>query len=285
MKREFATMIQAKTKVNILEKLEADKNALRDLWPRQSSWNIQTNQPRQIPIGSQYPEPLPLELAIYWDVCPFLLDYVIQACEFASRQAAEVCFEMGILPDAKKGKKKAIETPIKNSDDNTLMDIEISQPEVNQSTPSTMLITTELKDDKSFQPVLSKSQKKKHRKKEKAEREALKANKKSASSLDPSAKQFIPSTKVVENEASTVITGYLPDPNSQVFVRDIIVYDISAKWDNITIINALSDWGKVISMTVKRQKKYKTLCVKFEMAQLFRNYEKHWMAPLLGIPV
>ncbi|GBC09755.1 hypothetical protein RclHR1_00910005 [Rhizophagus clarus] len=64
---------------------------------------------------------------------------------------------------------------------------------------------------------------------------------------------------MVENEASTVITGYQSAHNSQAFVRDIIVYDIPVKWDNYTIINALSAWEKVISMTVKRQKKYKTL--------------------------
>ncbi|GBB89538.1 hypothetical protein RclHR1_16240007 [Rhizophagus clarus] len=38
-------------------------------------------------------------------------------------------------------------------------------------------------------------------------------------------------------------------------------------------------------MTVKRQKKYKTLRIKIEISQLFRNYEKHWMAPLMGFPV
>ncbi|GBC06153.1 hypothetical protein RclHR1_06660006 [Rhizophagus clarus] len=149
------------------------------------------------------------------------------------------------------------------------------------------------------------------RQKAKAEREAAKALKSSHSSLDPLVKQFTPpkrdestgnetliqppekkaksldkpnTRKVVKNEASTVITGYQPALNSQAFVRDIIVYDIPAKWDNFTIINALFDWGKVISMTVKRQKKYKTLCVKLEISQLFRNYEKHWIAPLIGFP-
>ncbi|GBB97064.1 hypothetical protein RclHR1_29040001 [Rhizophagus clarus] len=82
-----------------------------------------------------------------------------------------------------------------------------------------------------------------------------------------------------------VITGYQPAHNSQAFIRDIIVYDIPAKWDNYTIINALSAWGKVISMTVKWQKKYKTLHVKLEISQLFKNYEKHWMAPLMGFRV
>ncbi|GES90528.1 hypothetical protein RCL_jg13620.t1 [Rhizophagus clarus] len=174
---------------------------------------------------------------------------------------------MGIPPESKKGKEAIIDAPIKNSDDNASMDIEISQPEVNQSTSNTTLITNESENDTSFQPVLSKLQKKKQHKKAKVEQVAVEANKSSASSLDPLAKQFIPlkrdqttgketlappleknvrfhnvlnTRKMIKNEASTIITGYLPNPNSQVFVHDIIVYDIPAKWDNIIIINALS---------------------------------------------
>ncbi|GBB90980.1 hypothetical protein RclHR1_18050005 [Rhizophagus clarus] len=311
-KREFVNMIQAKTTVKLLEKLEGDKQTLRDLWPRISSWNIQEDQPRQIPIGSQYPDQLPLELSKYWDVCFFFIDYCLWICAVASQDAVLAYYEIGVPSESKKEKELTIDAPIKNSDDNVSMDIEISQPEANQLTSNTTLITKESEDDTSFQPVLSKSQKKKQCKKAKVEHEAAKANKSSASSLDPLAKRFTPPKrdkitdkeiltsppekkvksqdmpnirKVIENKASTVITGYLPAYNSQAFVQDIIVYDIPAKWDNITIINALSEWGKVISMTVKRQKKYKTLRVKFEMVELFRNYKKHWIAPLLDISV
>ncbi|GBB97065.1 hypothetical protein RclHR1_29040002 [Rhizophagus clarus] len=76
------------------------------------------------------------------------------------------------------------------------MDIEISPPVINQSTSNMTPITNEPPDETSFQPVLSKSQKKKQRKKDKLEREAAKANKGSHSSLDLLAKQFIPSTRV-----------------------------------------------------------------------------------------
>ncbi|GBB98248.1 hypothetical protein RclHR1_03180013 [Rhizophagus clarus] len=38
-------------------------------------------------------------------------------------------------------------------------------------------------------------------------------------------------------------------------------------------------------MTVKRQKKYKTLRVKLEISQFFKNYEKHWIALLMGFSV
>ncbi|GBC01517.1 hypothetical protein RclHR1_04210003 [Rhizophagus clarus] len=175
--------------------------------------------------------------------------------------------------------------PIIGEDSNAQMDIEISIPDANQSTSNMMPITNESTEDSSFKLVLSKSQKKKQRKKEKAEREATKAAKSSHSFLDPSAKAFTPpvrlglledktimqlpekkaksqdklnTRKVVENEASTVITEYQPANNSQAFVQDIIVYDIPAKWDNYMTINALFAWGKVIFMTVKWQKKYKT---------------------------
>ncbi|GBB98565.1 hypothetical protein RclHR1_32630001 [Rhizophagus clarus] len=214
--------------------------------------------------------------------------------------------------DTKSGQVEKQDAPIIAEDTNALMDIEISSIEANQSTSNTTPITKDIPDESSFQPVLSKSQKKKQRRKAKAERVADKANQSAKSSLDPSAKPFTSPTrtehagdeipilppkkkaksddkpntrKVVENEASTVITGYQPAHNSQAFVHDIIVYDVPVKWDNYTIINALSARGKVISMTVKRQKKYKTLRVKLEISQFFKNYEKHWMAPLMGFPI
>ncbi|GBC06069.1 hypothetical protein RclHR1_06600003 [Rhizophagus clarus] len=258
-----------------------------------------------------YPGHISRELSRYWDICPFILDYVQVLAKDTLESALELS-RQNLEKVSKLGQEITQDAPIIDSDANAQMDIEISIPEVNQSTTNMMLITKESNDETSFQPVLSKSQKKKQRKKVKAEREAAKAQKSSSSSLDPFAKQFTPpmqeevtgnetltqppekkakspdkpnTRKVVKNEVSTVITGYQPALNSQAFVRDIIVYDIPAKWDNITIINALSDWGKVISMTVKWQKKYKTLRVKIEISQLFRNYEKHWMAPLIGFPV
>ncbi|GBC05631.1 hypothetical protein RclHR1_06330001 [Rhizophagus clarus] len=168
------------------------------------------------------------------------------------------------------------------------MDMEISITEANQSTSNTMQITKESNEDSGFKPILSKSQKKKLRKKEKAEREVNKTVKSLKVSLDPSAKVFTPPTKVIENEASTVITGYLPANNSQAFVRDIIVYDIPAKWDNYTTINALSAWKKVISMTIKRQKKYKTLHVNKMVSSVLvlkeRKERERYQAVVLNPP-
>ncbi|GES86322.1 hypothetical protein GLOIN_2v1871772 [Rhizophagus clarus] len=212
--------------------------------------DIQKNVPLRACGELRYPAEGHLELSKYWDVCPVLISYIQSLSKFTLKRALLRSWQM--LEKASKLRQKA-----------------------------------------------------------KAEREAAKALKSSHSSLDPLVKQFTPpkrdestgnetliqppekkaksldkpnTRKVVKNEASTVITGYQPALNSQAFVRDIIVYDIPAKWDNFTIINALFDWGKVISMTVKRQKKYKTLCVKLEISQLFRNYEKHWIAPLIGFP-
>ncbi|GBC05899.1 hypothetical protein RclHR1_00650018 [Rhizophagus clarus] len=184
---------------------------------------------------------------------------------------------------SKLGQVENQDTPIIDSDANAQMDIEISYLEANQSTTNTTLITKESNDETSFQPVLSKSQKKKQCKKAKTEQEAVKALKSSRFSLDPPAKQKLGRRQAKYKKGG--LTGYQPALNSQAFVRDIIVYDIPAKWNNFTITNALSDWENVISMTVKRQKKYKILRVKLEISQLFRNYEKHWMAPLMGFPV
>ncbi|GES78325.1 hypothetical protein RCL_jg28513.t1 [Rhizophagus clarus] len=134
----------------------------------------------------------------------------------------------------KSGQVENQDTPIIGSDANAQMDIEISYLEANQLTTNMTLITKESNDETSFQPVLSKSQKKKQRKNAKAEREASKALKSSHSSLDPFTKQFTPpkrdestgnetlnqppekkarlpdkpnTRKLVKNEASTVIIG------------------------------------------------------------------------------
>ncbi|GBB97134.1 hypothetical protein RclHR1_29200002 [Rhizophagus clarus] len=59
-----------------------------------------------------------------------------------------------------------------------------------------------------------------------------------------------------EDEANYIVTGFLPSP-------------------------------AIISIQVKRQKKYKTVRCKFEMNELFLEYDtnKSWMAPLNALPV
>ncbi|GBB88888.1 hypothetical protein RclHR1_01550022 [Rhizophagus clarus] len=309
--KEFIDNLKGHFGLCLLENIERERKDLQKRWSRASSWDIQKNVPLQACGQLGYPGQVAQELSKYWDVCPVLLEYIQTLAKFtlervllSSRQMSEEVSQLGqdVNQDA----------PIIVSDANAQMDIEISPSETNQSTSNMMPITNNtILDDISFQSVVSKSQKKKLRRKAKAECEATKAANGSHSSLDPSAKTFTPPTqldqgdetlipppekkakpqgkpntrKVVKNEASTVITGYQPAHNSQAFVQDIIVYDVPAKWDNYTTINALAVWGKVISMTVKRQKKYKTLHVKLEISQFFKNYEKHWMAPLMGFPV
>ncbi|GES85432.1 hypothetical protein GLOIN_2v1765605 [Rhizophagus clarus] len=89
-----------------------------------------------------------------------------------------------------------------------------------------------------------------------------------------------------EDEANYIITGFQPSPISKA-IRDILIYDIPAKWSNLDILKHLASWGRVISLQVKRQKKYKTVRCKFEMTELFMEYDinKSWMAPLNALPV
>ncbi|GET03986.1 hypothetical protein GLOIN_2v1690538 [Rhizophagus clarus] len=75
-----------------------------------------------------------------------------------------------------------------------------------------------------------------------------------------------------EDEANYIVTGFLPSPLSTA-VRDILIYDIPAKWSNIDILQHLSSWSRIISIQVKRQKKYKTVRCKFEMNELFLEYD------------
>ncbi|GES84312.1 hypothetical protein GLOIN_2v1791351 [Rhizophagus clarus] len=62
--------------------------------------------------------------------------------------------------------------------------------------------------------------------------------------------------KVQDAEAAQVITGYQAPSECQ-FVQDILIYDIPAKWDNYELLSYLSTWGNVISISTKRQRKYK----------------------------
>ncbi|GBB89622.1 hypothetical protein RclHR1_16360002 [Rhizophagus clarus] len=89
-----------------------------------------------------------------------------------------------------------------------------------------------------------------------------------------------------EDEVNYIVTGFLPSPKSTT-IRDILINDIPAKWSNFDILQHLSSWGRVISIQVKRQKKYKTVRCIFEMNELFMKYDtnKSWMALLNALPV
>ncbi|GBC02408.1 hypothetical protein RclHR1_04600008 [Rhizophagus clarus] len=90
--------------------------------------------------------------------------------------------------------------------------------------------------------------------------------------------------KVQDAEAAQVITEYQAPSRCQ-FVRDILIYDVPAKWDNYELLFHLSTWGNVISISTKCQRKYKMVRCKLVILEFFQNYEAQWMAPLAGIPI
>ncbi|GBC06931.1 hypothetical protein RclHR1_07150001 [Rhizophagus clarus] len=114
----------------------------------------------------------------------------------------------------------------------------------------------------------------------------------SSSSLKPTAKPFVSRTKGEKSkykssndlgdDATQIITGYHPNTSLGQYVRDILIYDVPAKWENITILDYLKAWGNVISVTVKKQKKYKTVQCKLEIMHTFDTWERDhlWIAPL-----
>ncbi|GET01988.1 hypothetical protein GLOIN_2v1871772 [Rhizophagus clarus] len=89
--------------------------------------------------------------------------------------------------------------------------------------------------------------------------------------------------KVQDDEAAQVITRYQAPSGCQ-FVRDILIYDVPAKWDNYELLSHLSTWGNIISLSTKRQRKYKTVRCKLVISEFFQNYKTQWMASLAGIP-
>ncbi|GES84239.1 hypothetical protein GLOIN_2v1765605 [Rhizophagus clarus] len=113
----------------------------------------------------------------------------------------------------------------------------------------------------------------------------------SSSSLKPTAKPFVSRTKGEKSkdksndlgdDATHIITGYRPNPSLGQYVRDIFIYDVPAKWENITLLDYLKVWGNVISVTIKKQKKYKTVRYKLEIMHAFDTWERDhlWIAPL-----
>ncbi|GES98670.1 hypothetical protein RCL_jg5545.t1 [Rhizophagus clarus] len=111
-------------------------------------------------FGLAYPDQVSLELLKYWNVCPFLLDYVQSLAKFTLEGALVHLWQIS-EEGAKMDQEAKQDAPIIDSEANAQMDIEIILPVANQSTTNTTLITKESYDETSFQPVLSKSQKKK----------------------------------------------------------------------------------------------------------------------------
>ncbi|GBC00516.1 hypothetical protein RclHR1_03890001 [Rhizophagus clarus] len=80
----------------------------------------------------------------------------------------------------------------------------------------------------------------------------------SNSSLKPMAKPFVFRTKSEKTKdnsndlgdnATQILTGYHFNPSLGRYVYDILIYDVPAKWENITILDYLKAWSNVISVT------------------------------------
>jgi viroplasmin and RNaseH domain-containing protein len=60
-----------------------------------------------------------------------------------------------------------------------------------------------------------------------------------------------------------MITGHvLTNENN---VKDVIIYNILTKWSHEKLLNELMLWGKMISASIKTQKKYYTVQLKIEL--------------------
>ncbi|GBC01174.1 hypothetical protein RclHR1_00410001 [Rhizophagus clarus] len=76
---ELFDFLKEKFEVCILESLERKRKSLNRLWLCSNSWDIQQNVPYiQTERIFRYPGNTSLELAKYWDVCPFFLEYAQQ---------------------------------------------------------------------------------------------------------------------------------------------------------------------------------------------------------------
>ncbi|GBB87729.1 hypothetical protein RclHR1_01420032 [Rhizophagus clarus] len=101
----------------------------------------------------------------------------------------------------------------------------------------------------------------------------------SSSTLKPDAKSFVPKIKKVKTtvsdpNATHIITGYHSNPSLGQYVCDILIYDIPAKWDNVKLLEYLKVWGNIISVIVKKQKKYKTVRCKLNIMHAFSIWKK-----------
>ncbi|GBB91491.1 hypothetical protein RclHR1_18810001 [Rhizophagus clarus] len=93
----------------------------------------------------------------------------------------------------------------------------------------------------------------------------------SSSTLKPDAKSFTSKSKkvrIIESDlnATHIITGYHLNPRLRQYVCDILIYDIPAKWNNVELLEYLKIWGNIISVTVKKQKNYKTVRFRWFLA-------------------
>jgi len=84
-----------------------------------------------------------------------------------------------------------------------------------------------------------------------------------------------------------VLTGHVPSKENETKVREMVIYDIPSIWPAEKCLQELNEWGKVISMSAKIQKKFQTLRVKMELtsSMVIRFDKNDWMVGLGNIPV
>jgi hypothetical protein len=91
--------------------------------------------------------------------------------------------------------------------------------------------------------------------------------------------------KTQRQEVLRVMTEHKPASHQK--VHEIMVYDVPSTWRPEKIMNELTLWGKMLSISIKTQKKYHSLCVRIEL-NLFKATafdRKDWTTDLGGIPV
>ncbi|GBB92102.1 hypothetical protein RclHR1_19650001 [Rhizophagus clarus] len=84
-----------------------------------------------------------------------------------------------------------------------------------------------------------------------------------------------------------IITGYQLDVNEVNLTLDLIVYDNPAKWNNYQLLSKLNKWRKVMSVSMRVQKKYQIARVKLALnhncLKAYNNGD--WTVSLSSIPV
>ena len=78
-------------------------------------------------------------------------------------------------------------------------------------------------------------------------------------------------SKTLPKFSSAIITGYAPTEVETGNVKEVIVYDVPASWDDVKLAQAFNAWGKPISIFKKRQRKFQTVRVKIVLSDYYYN--------------
>ncbi|GBB83361.1 hypothetical protein RclHR1_01010002 [Rhizophagus clarus] len=70
-------------------------------------------------------------------------------------------------------------------------------------------------------------------------------------------------------DATHIIIDYRSNSSLGQYIYDILVYNILVKWDNVKPLEHFKAWCNIISVSDKKQKKYKTIRYKLEIIYAF----------------